>query len=152
MEPNKRKDWDHYFMDIAVVVSSRSNCSRPAKGAVIVRDRRIISTGYNGTPMGTKNCNEGGCARCAATTDKTSGSNLTECTCCHAEENSIVQAAKNGISTDGATIYSTFLPCFWCTKMIINSGIKRVVTLENYPTDVSLELLKQAGVIQEQLQ
>ena len=140
-----RPDWDTYFMDLAKVVSSRSNCLRRQVGAVIAVDRRVISTGYNGTPRGTRNCHEGGCPRCAG--QVISGSGLMDCLCCHAEENSIVQAAYHGISVATGTLYTTLSPCLICTKMIINSGLVRVVHGPNYPmSNRSFRLLKEAGV------
>lgn len=146
----QRPSWDEYFMDIAEVVSRRSNCMKRKVAAVIVKDKRIISTGYNGTPRGVQNCNEGGCPRCNSFAP--SGSGLTECLCSHAEENSIVQAAYHGISVKDATIYSTFSPCLLCTKMIINSGIVRVVYKADYPlNDVSFDLFRQAEVECEKL-
>src|SRR3989339_1056158 len=101
----KRPDWDHYFMDIARVVATRSNCSRRHVAAVIVKDQRIISTGYNGTPRGIKNCCEGGCPRCSSETP--SGEKLDECICSHGEENAIVQAAYHGISVKDGILYTT---------------------------------------------
>ena len=127
---DQRPDWDTYFMDIAHVVKRRSNCSRRQVAAVVVKDRRIISTGYNGTPRGVTNCCEGGCARCAS--DVPSGEGLGECICSHAEENSITQAAYHGIRLKGATIYVTLSPCLTCSKMIINSGITEVIFDELY--------------------
>ena len=142
----ERPDWDHYFMEIAMVVARRSNCSRRHVAAVIVKDRRIISTGYNGTPRGLKNCNEGGCPRCAS--DAPSGSHLGECLCCHGEENAIVSAAYHGVSVKGATLYTTFSPCLLCAKMIINAGISEVVYRERYSIDTtSAAILNEAGVI-----
>ncbi len=141
----ERPDWDHYFMGIAEVAASRSNCSRRHVAAVLVRDKRIISTGYNGTPRGIKNCNEGGCPRCNSNVP--SGEGLTECLCCHAEENSIVQAAYHGIAVAGATIYTTYSPCLLCSKMIINAGIVEVVYKQRYSIDsTSMRLLAEAGV------
>lgn len=141
----ERPDWDSYFMEIAKVVASRSNCSRRKVAAVIVRDKRIISTGYNGTPRGLKNCFEGGCPRCNS--DAPSGTALEECLCSHGEENAIVQAAYHGIAIKGATLYTTFSPCLQCAKMIINSGLIEVVYLERYSIDyTSSRILKQAGV------
>ncbi|MFH1306136.1 MAG: deaminase [Candidatus Micrarchaeota archaeon] len=143
----KRPSWDEYFIEIAKVVASRSNCSRRKIGAVIVKDKRIISTGYNGTPRGVKNCNEGGCPRCNSP-EVQSGKDLEECFCCHAEENSIVMAAYHGISLKGGTVYTTFSPCLYCTRMIINSGIKEVVYNQEYSiTESSIKLLKEAGVV-----
>ncbi|NLB68756.1 MAG: dCMP deaminase family protein [Lentisphaerae bacterium] len=126
----QRPDWDTYFMDIAHVVATRGNCSRRKVAAVIVKDKRIISTGYNGTPRGIKNCMDGGCPRCAS--DTPSGGGLGECICSHAEENSITQAAYHGISTKDATIYVTLSPCLTCAKMIINAGIKEVIYDQEY--------------------
>ncbi len=126
----KRPGWDVYFMDIAHVVKTRSNCSRRQVAAVVVRDHRIISTGYNGTPRGIRNCSEGGCPRCAGTAP--SGSDLDECICCHAEENAITQAACYGIALQGAVVYSTMSPCLTCAKMIINAGIREVIYDEEY--------------------
>ena len=140
-----RPDWDTYFMDIAHVVKTRSNCSRRQVAAVIVKDRRIISTGYNGTPRGVRNCCDGGCARCAS--DAPSGTGLGECICSHAEENSITQAAYHGISTKDATIYVTLSPCLMCSKMIINAGIREVVYDEEYSvTEQTRAILREAGV------
>ncbi|MBQ9789759.1 MAG: dCMP deaminase family protein [Lentisphaeria bacterium] len=142
---SKRPSWDRYFMDIALVAASRSNCSRRHVAAVVVKDQRIISTGYNGTPRGIKNCDEGGCPRCNSNVP--SGHNLGECLCSHAEENSITQAAYHGIALKGATLYTTFSPCLMCAKMIINAGIKEVVYQERYSIDdVSTKLLQDAGV------
>jgi len=125
-----RPGWDVYFMDIAHVVKTRSNCCRRQVAAVIVKDHRIISTGYNGTPRGIRNCAEGGCPRCAGTAP--SGSDLDECICCHAEENAITQAAFHGIALQNSVIYSTMSPCLTCAKMIINAGIREVIYDEEY--------------------
>ncbi len=141
----QRPDWDEYFMDIAHVVSSRGNCLRRRVAAVIVKDRRIISTGYNGTPRGVVNCFEGGCSRCAG--KGVSGSGLGECICSHAEENAITQAAYHGIAIREATLYSTCSPCLLCTKMIINGGIIEVVYEAEYAfNEQSRNLLQEAGV------
>ena len=141
----RRPGWDEYFMGIAQMAALRSNCMKRKVAAVIVKDRRIVSTGYNGTPRGVTNCNEGGCPRCNSLAP--SGTKLGECLCSHAEENAIVQAAYHGISVRGATIYSTFSPCLICTKMIINSGIIEVVYDLDYPlNDPAENLLKEAAV------
>jgi dCMP deaminase len=144
----KRPSWDEYFMEVAKVVKSRSTCLSSAKGAVLVLGRQIISTGYNGTPAGTKHCDEGGCARCMAVKEGRlkSGMDLGNCSCCHAEENAIVQAAKNGIPTSGATLYSTHSPCTYCSKMIINAGIEKVVASTAYPDQLGVRLMKEAGL------
>jgi dCMP deaminase len=141
----ERPGWDEYFMAIARVVASRSNCVKRKVAAVITVDRRIISTGYNGTPRGVRNCNEGGCPRCNAFAE--GGTRLDECLCSHGEENAITQAAYHGVSVRGGTLYTTFSPCLTCTKMIINAGITEVVYNADYPLGgVALELLREAGV------
>lgn len=145
-----RPDWDDYFMSIARVAATRSNCVKRRVAAVVVKDRRIISTGYNGTPRGVPNCSEGGCPRCNRF--GASGENLGECLCSHAEENAIVQAAYHGVSIKDGVIYSTCSPCLICTKMIINSGLKEVVYSRAYSIeDVPMKLLKQAGIIVRQI-
>jgi len=147
----KRPGWDEYFMEIARIAGLRSNCMKRKVAAVIVKDKRIISTGYNGTPRGVKNCNEGGCPRCNSFAD--SGTNLGDCLCSHAEENSIVQAAYHGIGVKGSTLYTTFSPCLICTKMIINAGIEAVIFNQEYPLgNVALGLLEEAGVELTQLE
>jgi dCMP deaminase len=145
LDQNKRPDWDEYFMDIAHVVLKRGNCCRRKVAALIVRDRRIVSTGYNGTPRGIDNCHEGGCPRCAS--DAPSGEVLGECICAHAEENAIVQAAYHGISVRSGTLYCTLSPCLMCTKMVINAGIKEVVYETEYHfTEQARSLFATAGV------
>ncbi len=141
----QRPSWDEYFLQVARVVASRSNCVKRHVGAVIQRDRRIVSTGYNGTPRGTRNCNEGGCPRCNSFAE--SGTRLDECLCSHGEENAITQAAYHGVSVRDATIYTTFFPCLFCTKLIINAGLAEVVYNATYALDdVAKKLLEQAGV------
>ena len=141
----ERPSWDEYFMNIARVVAARSNCVKRKVGAVIARDRRIISTGYNGTPRGVRNCNEGGCPRCNSFAQ--GGARLDECLCSHGEENAIVQAAYHGVTLRDATVYTTFSPCLMCTKMIINSGMSEVIYNADYPLgDVALALLREAGI------
>ena len=147
---HKRPDWDEYFMNIAEVVASRSNCSRRHVAAVIVKEHRIISTGYNGTPRGIKNCFEGGCPRCGS--DTPSGEHLEECLCSHGEENAIVQAAYHGISVKDGTLYTTYSPCLLCAKMIINAGLKEVVYRDRYSIDgTSMRLLKESHIIVREL-
>ena len=146
-----RPGWDQYFMNIAKVVSTRSNCLKRHVAAVIVKDKRIVSTGYNGTPRGIKNCNEGGCPRCNSFAE--SGTKLDECVCSHGEENAIVQASYHGISIKDGTIYTTFSPCLFCTKLIINSGLREVVYNSKYPLgEMPLLLLKEAGITARQIQ
>lgn len=141
----ERPSWDQYFMNIALTVSSRSNCVKRKVAAVVVKDRRIISTGYNGTPRGTRNCNEGGCPRCNQLSQ--GGAKLDECLCSHGEENAIVQAAYHGVRLEGASIYTTFSPCLQCTKLVINAGLVEVVYNTEYPLgETALSLLREAGV------
>ena len=141
----ERPDWDEYFMKLAKVASLRSNCVKRKVAAVIVRDKRVVSTGYNGTPRGTKNCYEGGCPRCNSLAD--SGTRLEECLCSHGEENAITQAAYHGVSVKGSVLYTTFAPCLTCTKMIINAGIVEVVYNLEYPlNETSFKLLQESGV------
>lgn len=140
---SQRPDWDTYFIDIAHVVARRSNCRRRQVAAVIVLEKRIISTGYNGTPRGIRNCFDGGCPRCAG--DAASGHNLGDCICAHAEENSIVQAAYHGISVRGGTLYCTISPCLMCAKMIINAGLREVVYEHEYHFSKQARALLRAG-------
>ncbi|MBI2194070.1 MAG: dCMP deaminase family protein [Planctomycetes bacterium] len=138
-------------MRIASVVALRSNCVKRKVAALVVKDRRIISTGYNGTPRGVRNCNEGGCPRCNS--HAPSGTRLEECLCSHGEENAITQAAYHGTRLQGATLYSTDAPCLLCAKMIINSGIVEVVYHQDYPmNEGALKLLREAGVAVRQFQ
>jgi len=146
----QRPNWDEYFMDIAKVVASRSNCMKRKVAAIIVKDKRVVSTGYNGTPRGTRNCNEGGCPRCNSLA--ASGTNLDECLCSHGEENAIVQASYHGVSLKDAVIYTTFAPCLMCAKMIINSGIREVIYNMDYPLNESaFRLFEEAGVFVRKL-
>jgi dCMP deaminase len=147
----ERPSWDEYFLQVAQMVASRSNCVKRHVGAVIALDRRIISTGYNGTPRGTRNCNEGGCPRCNGFAE--SGARLDECLCSHGEENAIVQAAYHGIPVRGGTIYTTFFPCLYCTKLIINAGLREVVYDAAYHMDDRARgLLEEAGVVVRQVE
>lgn len=142
---DRRPGWDEYFIDIAHVVARRSNCSRRSVAALIVHERRIISTGYNGTPRGIANCFDGGCPRCAS--GAASGERLGDCICAHAEENAIVQAAYHGIPVRGGTLYCTTSPCLMCCKMIVNVGIVGVVYEETYKFSAQARrLLRTAGV------
>jgi dCMP deaminase len=146
----QRPSWDEYFMNIAKVVASRSNCMKRKVAAIIIKDKRVVSTGYNGTPRGTRNCNEGGCPRCNGLA--TSGTNLDECLCSHGEENAIVQASYHGVSLKDAIIYTTFAPCLQCAKMIINSGIREVIYNMDYPLNgTAFQLFSEAGVFVRKL-
>ena len=145
---DKRPTWDEYFMMMADVVKRRADCTRRQVGSLIVRDFRIIATGYNGTPHKIKNCSEGGCIRCQRR-DKgeIKGYEYEEsCICIHAEQNAIVQAAFHGSSTRGATLYTTANPCSSCAKILANAGIKRVVCRMEHHDKEGIKLLENAGV------
>ena len=140
-----RPSWDEYFIKIAALVAERSTCLRHHVGAIIVKDRRILTTGYNGAPAGLPDCLELGCLRNQLKIP--SGERHEICRAIHAEQNAIIQAGKYGQDINGGTIYCTHSPCIVCAKMIVNAGIKRFVTYMDYP-DVGgvRELLKEAGV------
>lgn len=124
--------WDAYFYSVAVLTSDQSSCSRRHYGAVLVRDRQIISTGYNGTPIGYPNCDEGGCARCNDPFVE-SGKGYEYCACVHAEANAILLAARQGIATNGATLYvSSDLPCPLCLKELLQAGVEIIVNSEGH--------------------
>lgn len=139
-----RPSWDEYFIEIVNVVKKRSTCTRRQVGALIVLDKRILSTGYNGAPTGLKHCAETGCLR--EQLGVPSGQRHELCRGLHAEQNAIVQAANSGISIKGGTIYVTDQPCVLCAKMIINAGIKRVVFSGDYPDELSTSMLQEAGI------
>ena len=139
--------WDRRFMERTHVIANWSSCYRKGRsiGCVIVKDKRIMTPGYNGAPAGLRTCKE----RCECLRDKLgipSGTRAEVCYAIHAEQNAIIQAAKLGVSIDGATLYCTHQPCSVCAKMIINSGVKRIVYQEGYPDQFSLELLEEAKV------
>jgi dCMP deaminase len=140
----QRPSWNEYFMSIAEMVSTRSTCLRRKVGAVLVKDKRIISTGYNGSPSGLKHCEEVGCLR--EKLGVPSGERHELCRGLHAEQNAIIQAALHGVSTKGAILYCTHCPCSLCTKMLINAGISRVVYKEGYPDWLAKEIAKEAGL------
>ncbi|KDR94806.1 dCMP deaminase [Peptoclostridium litorale DSM 5388] len=140
----ERPSWDEYFMEIAHVVKKRSTCLRRQVGAIIVRDKQILSTGYNGAPKGLKHCLDIGCKR--QQLGIKSGERHELCRAIHAEQNAIVQAAHNGISIKDSTIYCTTMPCVLCAKMIINAGINRIVFEGEYPDEFSMGILKEAGI------
>ncbi|HOJ43231.1 MAG TPA: cytidine/deoxycytidylate deaminase family protein [Syntrophorhabdaceae bacterium] len=141
---NNRPDWDNYFMEIARIVSKRSTCIRRQVGALIVKGKRILSTGYNGAPKGLKHCVDVGCLR--EKMNIASGERHELCRGLHAEQNAIIQAALHGVSINGAEIYSTHLPCSICMKMIINAGITKVTYLDGYPDELSMELIKESNI------
>ena len=131
-------------MRMAHLASTRSTCVRRRVGAVIVKDRMVLTTGYNDTPRGVRNCGDGGCARCAG--DAASGTGHDTCLCIHAEMNCVIQAAYHGVSVAAATLYCTYLPCLTCAKTLLNVGIKRIVFEGDYPDALSLDLLTTADV------
>ncbi|RLD97454.1 MAG: cytidine deaminase [Aquificota bacterium] len=139
-----RPSWDQYFMEIAFMVSSRSTCVRRRVGAVLVKDKRILATGYNGPPSGLAHCVDVGCLR--EKLGIPSGERHEICRGLHAEQNAIIQAALHGVSIKGAQLYTTTFPCIICSKMLINAGIKEIFYKEGYPDELSAALLEEAGV------
>ncbi|HET6441435.1 MAG TPA: cytidine/deoxycytidylate deaminase family protein [Phycisphaerae bacterium] len=134
-----RPSWDEYFMAIAEEVSRRSTCLRRQVGAILVVDRRILATGYNGAPSHVPHCEEVGCLR--EKMKVPSGERHELCRGLHAEQNAMIQAARHGVRIDGATLYTTLHPCSMCAKMAINAGIRRIVCHEDYPDDLGKQLL-----------
>lgn len=134
-----RPTWDEYFMEMAEVAAKRSTCLRRKVGAVIVKNKQILASGYNGTPMGLPHCEDVGCLR--EQLKVPSGKNHELCRGVHAEQNAICQAAFHGVSVKGATIYVTNQPCVVCTKMLINAGIERVVYANPYPDELAQEMM-----------
>jgi len=139
-----RPSWETYFMDICILVATRSTCFRRSVGAIIVKDKRILATGYNGAPSGVPHCTEIGCLR--EKLNIPSGERHELCRGVHAEQNAIIQAALHGVSIKGAALFCTNLPCSICTKMIINAGIKKVYYLDGYSDKFSGKMLTEAGV------
>ncbi len=139
-----RPSWERYFLEIAKLVSSRSTCIRRKVGAVVVKDKRILSTGYNGPPSGIRHCEDVGCLR--QELGIPSGERHEICRGLHAEQNAIIQAALHGVSLKGAEIYSTTFPCIICSKMLINAGVKKIYYIEGYPDELSKEMLEEAGI------
>jgi len=143
-KPEERPSWEHYFMEIAVLVAKRSTCLRRSVGAVIVKDRRLLSTGYNGAPTHVRHCSETGCLR--EKLKVPSGERHELCRGIHAEQNAIIQAAFHGVSIRDASLFCTNLPCSICAKMIINAGIKIIYYLSGYADSMSKQMLEEAGV------
>jgi dCMP deaminase len=141
---SSRPSWEAYFMDITFLVAKRSTCLRRAVGALIVKDKRILSTGYNGAPTNIKHCIETGCIR--EKLNVASGENHELCRGIHAEQNAIIQAAYHGASIKNATLFCTNLPCSICAKMIINAGIKKICYNSGYADSMSEEMLNEAGI------
>jgi dCMP deaminase len=140
----ERPSWETYFMDITALVARRTTCLRRAVGAVIVKDKRILSTGYNGAPSHIRHCREVGCLR--EQLNVPSGQRHELCRGIHAEQNAIIQAAYHGVSIKGATLYCTTQPCSICAKMIINAGLKAIIYASGYADPMAVEMLEEAGV------
>lgn len=143
-ELDERPSWDEYFMTLAKQVATRTTCIRRAVGCVLVRDKRIIATGYNGAPTGLRHCAETGCIR--QKLDVPSGERHELCRALHAEQNALIQAARYGLPVDGSTIYITTQPCVVCAKMLINAGVQEIVYANPYPDELSLSMLEEAGI------
>ena len=141
---HKRPSWDEYFLEMAQLVAKRSTCLRRSVGAVLVREKRILATGYNGAPSGLKHCFEIGCMRQKLKIP--SGERHELCRALHAEQNALIQASLHGISVKGATLYATTQPCVICAKMLINAGIKEIVITEGYPDKMAMDFLRQAKI------
>ena len=139
-----RPTWNDYFISIATLVAQRSTCIRRKVGAIIVKDKRILTTGYNGVPTGVEHCTTRGCLREKRSIP--SGERHELCRGLHAEQNAIIQAAIHGVSINGADIYCTHVPCVLCVKMLINAGIKRIFYIEGYKDALAKELLDEAGI------
>lgn len=144
-----RPSWDEYFITIAKLTSERSNCLKRKVGCIVVKENRILSLGYNGTPKGTLNCFEGGCERCK---NSETGSNLDLCMCLHAEENALLFVSRSDLCN--STMYVTLLPCISCTKKIIQCGIRRVVYISDYESitsEISKKYLIENGIVVYQM-
>ena len=139
-----RPTWDEYFMQIVELIKTRSTCLRRQVGAVIVKDKRILATGYNGAPVGCQHCSEIGCLR--EKLNVPSGHRHELCRAIHAEQNAIVQASYSGTSVKDATLYVTNQPCVLCAKLAINAGITRIVFSGEYPDELAMTLLNEAGI------
>ncbi|MDP4126282.1 MAG: cytidine/deoxycytidylate deaminase family protein [Bacillota bacterium] len=149
MMARERPSWDSYFMQMAHVVAGRSTCLRRHVGALMVKEKQILSTGYNGSPSGLQHCVEVGCLR--QSLGVPSGERHEICRAVHAEQNALVQAAKHGVAVKGADLYVTHQPCILCTKLLINVGVKRVVYAHAYPDQLAVEMAREAGLEFEQL-
>ena len=142
---HSRPSWDVYFMEMATLVAKRATCLRRQVGAVLVRDKKILATGYNGAPSGLAHCLDIGCVR--EKLKVPSGQRHELCRGLHAEQNVIVQAALHGVSTKGSVIYITHQPCVICAKMLINAGIKEIVIAGDYPDELAQEFLRNAKLL-----
>lgn len=139
-----RPTWDEYFMEMAHVIASRSTCLRRSVGALLVRDKRILATGYNGAPSGLRHCEEVGCLR--EKMGIPSGKQVELCRGLHGEQNAIIQGALHGVSLKESVLYCTTQPCVTCAKMLINAGVKRIVYEGEYADQLALDMLEEAGL------
>ncbi len=139
-----RPTWDEYFLEMARVIARRSTCLRRKVGALLVREKRILASGYNGAPSGLPHCEQVGCRR--EQLGIPSGERQELCRALHAEQNAIIQAALHGVNTGGSVLYCTTQPCITCAKMLINAGVARVVYVGDYPDALAREMLEQANV------
>lgn len=144
-----RPSWNEYFMRIAMLAATRSTCLRRQVGAVIVKNKKVLATGYNGSPSGLKHCLDIGCLR--EELGIPSGQRHELCRAIHAEQNAVIQAATSGISIEGGILYSTTFPCILCAKILINAGVREIYVAEGYPDDLSRQMLDEAGVEVHQL-
>jgi dCMP deaminase len=143
-KPHTRPSWDEYFLEVAGLVSKRSTCLRRHVGAVLVKDKKILATGYNGAPSGVRHCTQTGCLRDRLKIP--SGQRHELCRGLHAEQNVLLQAALYGVSTKDSVLYVTNQPCVICAKMLINAGIKEIVISDGYPDELAKKFLKEAGI------
>lgn len=139
-----RPSWHEYFMSIALLAATRSTCLRRQVGAVIVRNKKVLATGYNGAPSGLTHCLDTGCMR--EQMGIPSGQRHELCRAIHAEQNAIIQAATSGVSIKDGILYSTTFPCILCAKMIVNAGIREIYITDGYPDDLSKEIVEEAGI------
>jgi len=139
-----RPSWDEYFMQITKLVATRSTCLRRQVGAILVKEKNIMATGYNGVPTGITHCEVTGCLR--EKLNVPSGERHELCRGLHAEQNAIIQAARHGANIENSTLYCTDSPCIICSKMLINAGIREVIFDRGYPDKLSLEMLTEAGI------
>ena len=149
IDSGQRPSWDEYFMSITELVAERATCLRRKVGAILVRDKHIIATGYNGAPRNVAHCTEVGCLR--EQKGIPSGERHELCRGLHAEQNAIIQAALHGVSVEGATLYCTNTPCAICSKMLINAGIVKIYYKDGYADFLGGQMLAEAGVILEQI-
>lgn len=143
-ETGGRPDWDTYFMEIASLIAKRSTCLRRQVGAVLVKNKNILSTGYNGAPAGITHCEVTGCLR--EKLNVPSGERHELCRGLHAEQNAIIQAAFHGVAISGSILYCTNLPCSICSKMIINAGIKKIIYKDGYMDELAAEMIDESGI------